>query len=71
MKLKRESFVGAMEVVVTETLETASDTWPFFEKQNSVNMMVGRESDETLTDVISALWEGRWITKRVRTRIMM
>lgn len=71
MKLKCELFVGAVEVVATETLETASDKWPLFEKQNSVNMMVGRESDEILMDVISASLEGRWITKRVRARIMM
>ncbi|KAI8565760.1 hypothetical protein RHMOL_Rhmol03G0286400 [Rhododendron molle] len=64
-KLKRELFVKVMDVVVvTETLEMASQTWPSFVKQKSVKTMVGRESEEIFTDVISPSVEGSWTTKR-------
>ncbi|KAE9464275.1 hypothetical protein C3L33_03804, partial [Rhododendron williamsianum] len=70
-KLKRELFVKVVEVVVTETLEMASETWPLFVKQKSVKTVVGQESEEIFTDVISPSFEGSWTTKRVRARIVI
>lgn len=49
----------------------ATKTWPLFVKQKSVKTMVGRESEEIFTDVISPSFDGSWTTKRVRARIVI
>ncbi|KAG5559593.1 hypothetical protein RHGRI_009208 [Rhododendron griersonianum] len=71
-KLKRELFVKVVEVVVTETLEMATETWRLLICETKVGQtMVGRESEEIFTDVISPSFEGSWTTKRVRASIVI
>lgn len=68
---KRELFVKGRGGGSTKTSEMVSETWPLSMKQKLVKTTVGREPKEISTDAIYALLEGRWITKRVRVRIVI